>query len=186
MPSRAHTIWNIQATLTLPILWSFTALLLAMIIPPPSLNTQLQPVYHHSPRADIDATGAGRTALILTAHPDDEAMFFSPTIMGLKNHGWEVRGLCLSTGNAEGLGAERVEELKRSYGVFGVQESHVKWLNDSLVDMFNNTAQLIIRSFPDNMGAVWRSEDVQRAVGDYLSDQPADVVSCFCLSFVPG
>lgn len=136
MPSRAHTIWNIQATLTLPILWSFTALLLAMIIPPPSLNTQLQPVYHHSPRADIDATGAGRTALILTAHPDDEAMFFSPTIMGLKNHGWEVRGLCLSTGNAEGLGAERVEELKRSYGVFGLQESHVKWLNDSLVDMF--------------------------------------------------
>ena len=39
-----------------------------------------------------------RTALILTAHPDDEAMFFSPTILHLRQNDWVVRGLCLSTG----------------------------------------------------------------------------------------
>lgn len=37
-------------------------------------------------------------ALILTAHPDDEVMFFSPTILSLVKDGWDVKGLCLSTG----------------------------------------------------------------------------------------
>ena len=38
-------------------------------------------------------------ALFVTAHPDDECMFFSPTIYGLQKDGWEVYLLCLSTGN---------------------------------------------------------------------------------------
>ena len=42
--------------------------------------------------------GQPRTALILTAHPDDEVMFFTPTILGLIASGWEVSALCLSTG----------------------------------------------------------------------------------------
>jgi hypothetical protein len=130
MPSR-KTIWNIEATLGLPILWSFTALLLAMIIPPPSLDIQLNPVYHHSPKLDIGATGDGRSALILTAHPDDESMFFAPTILGLKNHGWDVRGLCLSVGDAEGLGHERLDELKRGYEVLGVDKKNVAVVNDT-------------------------------------------------------
>lgn len=100
-----------------------------MIIPPPSLHRQLEPIYHHSPRAEIGSTGVGRSALILTAHPDDESMFFAPTIMGLKTHDWDVRALCLSVGDAEGFGAMRVEELKQSYEIFGIQ--NVKVLNES-------------------------------------------------------
>jgi N-acetylglucosaminylphosphatidylinositol deacetylase len=39
-----------------------------------------------------------KTALILTAHPDDEVMFFTPTILALLDAGWEVGALCLSNG----------------------------------------------------------------------------------------
>jgi hypothetical protein len=42
--------------------------------------------------------GESKTALILTAHPDDEVMFFTPTILALVAAGWEVGGLCLSNG----------------------------------------------------------------------------------------
>ena len=39
----------------------------------------------------------GAKILLLTAHPDDEAMFFVPTIAALRqNYEWHV--LCLSTG----------------------------------------------------------------------------------------
>lgn len=42
--------------------------------------------------------GEKKTALILTAHPDDEVMFFTPTILALLDAGWEVGALCLSSG----------------------------------------------------------------------------------------
>lgn len=41
-----------------------------------------------------------KTALILTAHPDDEVMFFTPTILALQTEGWEVQALCLSNGRS--------------------------------------------------------------------------------------
>ncbi len=41
---------------------------------------------------------SSKTALILTAHPDDECMFFGPIILGLIEEGWKVKGLCLSEG----------------------------------------------------------------------------------------
>ena len=36
--------------------------------------------------------------LLVTAHPDDEAMFFAPTLQGLKKNGCFISLLCLSTG----------------------------------------------------------------------------------------
>jgi N-acetylglucosaminylphosphatidylinositol deacetylase len=37
-------------------------------------------------------------ALFVTAHPDDETMFFSPSILDLVDRGMQVALLCLSTG----------------------------------------------------------------------------------------
>lgn len=42
--------------------------------------------------------GHGVQALILTAHPDDECMFFSPTILSLRQQDMHVKALCLSSG----------------------------------------------------------------------------------------
>lgn len=46
----------------------------------------------------FDQPDEHQTALLLTAHPDDEAMFFTPTVTLLVSQGWDVRALCLSTG----------------------------------------------------------------------------------------
>ena len=54
-----------------------------------------------------DATLLGeRGVLLVTAHPDDEAMFFVPTILALQARGVVVHVLCLSTGDVT-LGAVR-------------------------------------------------------------------------------
>ena len=81
--------------------------------------------------------------LFLTAHPDDECMFFAPTIMALTSkmnslpasashsdeylstHAYpEVFSLCLSFGDADGLGVIRREELRRSLDVLGIRYEH--------------------------------------------------------------
>ena len=38
------------------------------------------------------------TALLVTAHPDDESMYFVPTVVALRERGWHVHLLCLSNG----------------------------------------------------------------------------------------
>ena len=50
--------------------------------------------------------------LLVTAHPDDEAMFFLPSILNLRSTN-SLRLLCLSNGNFEGLGKIREDELTK-------------------------------------------------------------------------
>lgn len=52
-----------------------------------------------------------RSALLVVAHPDDEALFFSPTILALRG---KLHVLCLSTGNAYEQGETRRKEFVRS------------------------------------------------------------------------
>lgn len=40
-----------------------------------------------------------QSTLVLTAHPDDEVMFFAPTILSLVASGCEISALCLSNGS---------------------------------------------------------------------------------------
>lgn len=78
---------------------------------------------------------AGKTALVVTAHPDDECMFFTPTLLELRAAGVSVSVLCLSTGNAAGLGAVRARELRQSCAVLGVADDRVRLVdNDALQD----------------------------------------------------
>lgn len=46
----------------------------------------------------MEAEEPRRAALLVTAHPDDECMFFTPLILGLQAQGLAVCLLCLSTG----------------------------------------------------------------------------------------
>jgi len=76
----------------------------------------------------------GRNILVVIAHPDDEVMFFGPTLVGItepssQNH---VRILCLSNGililgfsnigNADGIGHIREKELVESAKYFGIED----------------------------------------------------------------
>lgn len=78
-------LWTlVQIPLALGILWLFT-----------TLTTRSLP------------TLINKRILLLIAHPDDEAMFFSPALTWLTrpNLGNQVMILCLSSGDADGLGA---------------------------------------------------------------------------------
>ena len=68
--------------------------------------------------------------LLVTAHPDDECLFFAPTLLSLlEQPAPEVFSLCLSTGNADGLGNIRKDELERSLDVLGIQKVK-RWVVD--------------------------------------------------------
>lgn len=60
---------------------------------------------------------------LLIAHPDDEAMFFAPAVLALARpeSGNHLKILCLSSGNAEGLGETRKKELVKSALTLGLQ-----------------------------------------------------------------
>ncbi|XP_059487259.1 N-acetylglucosaminyl-phosphatidylinositol de-N-acetylase [Neocloeon triangulifer] len=63
--------------------------------------------------------------LLLTAHPDDECMFFGPTVVGLLGRGGSAKRLflvCLSSGDQDGLGAQRKQELRDSCRVLGIKD----------------------------------------------------------------
>ena len=74
----------------------------------------------------LRADGAGSGALLVIAHPDDECMFFTPTVLGLARQGITAHVLCLSTGNFDGLGATRSLELRASCVALGVDERQTK------------------------------------------------------------
>ena len=50
---------------------------------------------------------------MVTAHPDDEAMFFLPTITYLNDNNYESHLICLSNGNANKIGKIREAELEK-------------------------------------------------------------------------
>lgn len=60
---------------------------------------------------------------LLIAHPDDEAMFFAPTLLQLTQpeNGNHVKILCLSSGDADGLGETRKRELVQSGLALGLR-----------------------------------------------------------------
>lgn len=101
--------------------------------------------------------------LFLTAHPDDECMFFAPTIMALtskvkfrrsparhsveywnNNNAYpEVFSLCLSAGDADGLGTVRREELGRSLDVLGIGDEKRSVVDHPYVFLLHRPSWLI-------------------------------------------
>jgi N-acetylglucosaminylphosphatidylinositol deacetylase len=98
--------------------------------------------------------GRGLSFLIVTAHPDDECMFFCPAITCLQQARHRVHVLCLSTGNAGGLGSRRVCELKHSCSVMGIPYSRVAVVDDSRLQ--------------DGMDSYWSPELVAEYVDSWV------------------
>lgn len=90
---------------------------------------------------------------LLIAHPDDEAMFFSPTLLALTDErlGNHVKILCLSTGNADNLGQTRKQELLSSAVILGLR---------SPADVFVLDSPL----FPDSMTSSWDPTEVAKVL----------------------
>lgn len=82
---------------------------------------------------------------LVIAHPDDESMFFVPTLKYLQENGHQVSLLCLSTGNADGLGAVRQNELRAAAVYLGIPYMRVKIIDDQthLADGMNSKWSII-------------------------------------------
>jgi len=88
--------------------------------------------------------------LVLTAHPDDEVMFFAPTIMSLADKGYKIALVCLSAGDFDGLGAVRKKELASAAASLGIAES-----------------LLFVEDFRDDPALVWDQEAIAQCLEKY-------------------
>lgn len=114
-------------------------LYVVLALVPVLFSLLLQPLHPGDVFPDADGSHISPRILLLTAHPDDEAFFFGPTITSLippfavpasssssesdNASGFvtpQVYSLCLSVGNADGLGDIRRRELSDSLDVLGV------------------------------------------------------------------
>jgi len=91
-----------------------------------------------------------KKVLFVIAHPDDECMFFSPSITHLCQEKKNVYILCLSTGNHYGLGKTRKTELAESCRILGLEPSNVILINHT--------------KLPDNNDAVWNKNLVAKLI----------------------
>lgn len=97
-----------------------------------------------SPNLPTSLTNA--SVALLIAHPDDEAMFFGPTLgrLALNGNNNNVTIICFSSGDFDGLGEIRKQELIASAGLFGVPESNVLLVDDP-------------ERFPDSQAILWNT-----------------------------
>jgi len=79
--------------------------------------------------------GQFRRVLIVTAHPDDECMFFGPTILSLtqRKDPCTVYLLCLSNGNFDHQGNIRKRELYDASKVLRLKDEHITLMNSTLL-----------------------------------------------------
>ena len=67
--------------------------------------------------------------VLVVAHPDDESMFFAPTLLSLMDK--EVWIISLSKGNYDGLGKVRAQELLKAAQLLGVSHCLFGTLEDN-------------------------------------------------------
>ncbi|XP_072302716.1 N-acetylglucosaminyl-phosphatidylinositol de-N-acetylase [Eucyclogobius newberryi] len=104
-------------------------------------------------------------ALFVTAHPDDECMFFAPTIISLVHLNATVHLLCLSEGNYYNQGSLRKEEMLNSCAVLGIPGSKV-----SIIDHKN---------LPDDPIAQWSVSLVSSVISQHIKMNSINLVLTF-------
>lgn len=117
-----------------------------------------------TPTSGVLSAGlANSDVYFLIAHPDDEVMFFAPTIIELAkpHYNNSLHLICLSNGDAQGLGTVREKELIRSAQILGFPGENVVLLNDT--------------RFVDSMDLCWDKGAVSSVLGDIVKPTHAKV-----------
>ncbi|XP_047307687.1 N-acetylglucosaminyl-phosphatidylinositol de-N-acetylase-like [Impatiens glandulifera] len=106
-----------------------------------------------------------RNVLLVIAHPDDESMFFTPTINYLISLGHNLHILCLSNGNADGLGDTRNRELYQACAVLKIPLNQVKVLDHP--------------DLQDGFGNVWNRDLVAKVIKEDVVSHAIDLIITF-------
>ncbi|CAK4085330.1 unnamed protein product [Aphanomyces euteiches] len=107
---------------------------------------------------------AKKEFLLVIAHPDDESMFFLPLLLNLQDKA-NFHLLCFSTGDFDGLGAVRKQELIAVWKYLKMNPFKLTILDDAL--------------FRDGMQAIWKPQDVASVVLQYAEDNVIDTIFTF-------
>lgn len=109
-----------------------------------------------------------KTILILTAHPDDESMFFLPTILNLQEKGYKIKLLCFSNGNS----AKREAELKKV-------DNYLKLEKTQILDLRE-------KGVKDGMKENWDKKIIFENLEKFLKEDKIDVLVTFDYKGVSG
>ncbi|KAL2167113.1 hypothetical protein VTG60DRAFT_1704 [Thermothelomyces hinnuleus] len=117
---------------------------------------------------------AAKNLLIVTAHPDDECLFFSPAILGILDRNRGVKGglLVMSTGNNYGLGGTRVQELQGSCRALGIHHERCIALDHP--------------ELQDNPRVWWNTELIETLVQEHVNKWEIDAILTFDEGGVSG
>lgn len=106
-----------------------------------------------------------RNVLLVVAHPDDESMFFSPTISYLTSRGYNLHVLCLSIGDADGKGSIRKEELYLACAILKVPLQQVRCLDHA--------------ELQDGFGKVWNHGLLANIIEEEVTKHGIDLIITF-------
>ncbi|XP_026885715.2 N-acetylglucosaminyl-phosphatidylinositol de-N-acetylase isoform X2 [Electrophorus electricus] len=110
--------------------------------------------------------------LIVTAHPDDECMFFAPTILKLVESNALVHLLCLSSGNYYNQGDQRKKELVDSCAVLGIPANRVTIIDN--------------KELPDDPKADWSTALISALILTHIRAHAIHLVLTFDEGGVSG
>ncbi|RAK80053.1 PIG-L family deacetylase [Aspergillus fijiensis CBS 313.89] len=118
------------------------------------------------PRLVPASVQRARHILLVTAHPDDETLFFSPTILYHRTNPEVTRALLvLSCGNYNGLGDTRQEEIHRSCDRLGIAPERCIVLDRG--------------DLQDNPKAWWDQDLIREVVAQYVQQWHIDLLYTF-------
>jgi N-acetylglucosaminylphosphatidylinositol deacetylase len=130
-----------------------------------SLIKILQASHSNSKDTFLSNSDSKRKILLVIAHPDDESMFFTPTINYLISRGHDIYILCISTGNADGIGDVRKQELYQASAILKVPLHQVKILDHP--------------DLQDGFGKVWDSTLLAQIIEAEIDTHSIDLILTF-------
>jgi N-acetylglucosaminylphosphatidylinositol deacetylase len=100
-----------------------------------------------------------KNILLVIAHPDDEIMFFFPTIKQLNNDN-NIHIICLSNGNYDNLGNIREKEIKKICSALKIKT-------------------LFIDNFEDNINIFWDTKKIKKYIENHVKKNNIDTIITF-------
>ncbi len=108
-----------------------------------------------------------KNVCLVTAHPDDECMFFGPILRRLIPNENSIFILCMTNGNYEGLGKLRSKELELS-----------------CLNMSNNEAKISVeiideQELPDHPRLEWNKNKCASVIQKFVEKNSIDIIFTF-------